>query len=96
MPIYEFRCDVCGNHDAYLPFSGNLHVNECPTCRKPTKRVYHAIAHRWEGFKSPTLEIDQSKRRLENNKKIYGVEKAEAMELKNKKHRSQKVIDPFD
>ena len=96
MPLYSFKCNKCGDFDKILSINGNLRTSECPVCGIDAKRLYTPVAHRWTGFQSPVYELETSNRRLKNNIKIYGREKAEAMELKNKIRRNQKVRDPFE
>jgi putative FmdB family regulatory protein len=36
MPIYEYRCDVCGHQEEFLQKVSEPQLTECPVCHKPT------------------------------------------------------------
>lgn len=36
MPIYEYRCEVCGHQEEFLQKVSEPPLTECPVCRKPT------------------------------------------------------------
>jgi len=36
MPIYEYRCSVCGHQEEFLQRVSEPPLTECPVCRKPT------------------------------------------------------------
>ena len=94
-PTYEFFCKQCGSFDVIKPSSGNLREHKCNECGKLGKRVYTVVPHKWSGMQSPTHELDTAMRRVERNKRIYGPDKADAMERENKQRTSQRVIDPL-
>ena len=36
MPIYEYRCEVCGHQEEFLQKASEPQLTECPVCHKPT------------------------------------------------------------
>jgi putative FmdB family regulatory protein len=36
MPIYEYRCSVCGHQEEFLQKISEPQLTECPACHKPT------------------------------------------------------------
>jgi putative FmdB family regulatory protein len=36
MPIYEYRCEVCGHQEEFLQKVSEPQLTECPVCHKPT------------------------------------------------------------
>jgi putative FmdB family regulatory protein len=36
MPIYEYRCGVCGHQEEFLQKVSEPQLTECPVCHKPT------------------------------------------------------------
>lgn len=36
MPIYEYRCNTCGEHTELLQKVNDAPAKECPSCKKPT------------------------------------------------------------
>jgi len=38
MPIYEYRCDVCGHQDEHLQKVSDAALTVCPACGKPEYR----------------------------------------------------------
>jgi putative FmdB family regulatory protein len=36
MPIYEYRCEVCGHQEEFLQKVSEPPLTECPVCHKPT------------------------------------------------------------
>ena len=36
MPIYEYRCELCGHHDDHLQKVSEAPLAECPACHKPS------------------------------------------------------------
>lgn len=39
MPLYEYRCDGCGNKFEQIRPIGD-HITHCPTCGESVQRVY--------------------------------------------------------
>lgn len=37
MPIYEFKCDMCGNKFEKLVKDNKIQASHCPTCEKQGK-----------------------------------------------------------
>jgi len=38
VPIYEYRCQVCGHQDEHLQKVSDAPLSECPACGKPEYR----------------------------------------------------------
>ncbi len=50
MPIYEFRCEECGNEVEVLQKISDPHLKDCPECGKPAmKKKVTAAAFRLGG-----------------------------------------------
>jgi len=66
MPIYEYRCEACGEtHDA-LQKVNDPHLTECPACGKPAlKRLISAPAFRLKGsgWYETDFKSDKEKKR---------------------------------
>ena len=95
MPTYQFKCKTHGDYDVIMPSSGNLRENKCNECGKLAKRVYTVPNHAWTGFSHPSYETAQTDRRFDRIKKFYGLEKAESLEVNNKRRSSSKNVDMF-
>lgn len=42
MPLYEFRCDTCGEFDVWRPMAEATTPMLCPDCHTTAKRVFSA------------------------------------------------------
>lgn len=40
MPLYEFRCDRCGDFDAWRAIDDRDRVMYCPACQDVAKRIF--------------------------------------------------------
>ena len=40
MPLYEFKCDNCGNFEKWLALADLGKLMGCPTCERDAKRVF--------------------------------------------------------
>ena len=43
MPVYEFRCPVCGPFDAHHSMAQVPRTRECPACGAASRRVFSAV-----------------------------------------------------
>lgn len=72
MPIYEYRCDVCGHELEALQKMSDAPLTECPACGKPTlKKQISAAGFRLKG--SGWYETDFKGK--STNKKDAGADK---------------------
>jgi putative FmdB family regulatory protein len=42
MPLYDFRCDTCGNFDAWRTMAEATAPMPCPDCHAPATRLFSA------------------------------------------------------
>jgi putative FmdB family regulatory protein len=40
MPLYDFRCEDCGDFEQWLQMSETKNPMACPTCHQEAKRVF--------------------------------------------------------
>lgn len=40
MPLYEYRCDVCGIFDLWRTIAECSNPATCPACQEPAKRIF--------------------------------------------------------
>lgn len=80
MPIYEYRCEVCGHQEDHLQKVSEAALTECPACHKPAyKKQLSAAGFQLKGsgwyatdFKGPARKAaDKSEKGAEK-----GAEKA--------------------
>ena len=69
MPIYEFRCDACGERFERL-VAADTGAVECPRCgAERTERVYSAQASPFNLVKTPGEARRQERRNAELNRR---------------------------
>lgn len=49
MPLYEYECESCGKRFERIQKFSDAHVDACPTCGGPVKRLFSSPAIHFKG-----------------------------------------------
>ena len=71
MPIYEYRCDVCGHHFEVIQKFSEEPITSCVACAGPVQRVLSAAAlvFKGTGWYATDYASPERKKALEGEKK---------------------------
>ena len=80
MPIYEYRCDACGECIEVLRKSGDKKLPTCPKCRAVMRKVLSSPAIQFKGSGWYVTDYAKKSGHAGKDKPAAGAEKTEKKE----------------